>query len=277
MGVWMLTSMAARADAPVPEATVIEAETPSAEPVFLVTEVTVQDGIGIEKDAARDALSTRFGRLREKIEVRSIGELKSSLDAAALAQMLGAASNNAAGGDADLQKLTDYVQVDRLVFGRIAEVGGVIEVQARIFNTREGSTEIALSRRLKTDAPRQLVLTVLDGIADGLAGYALDTYTDGAPSAAFSKLSQQKLGRRAPGRGTDGSDRGVDGASRWSMLGVTGGVLAGAGLGAGALAGVTFAADADDAGRDTAWIVLGAGAGAAVVGTALVVVDGLTE
>lgn len=81
-------------------------------PVFLVTDVLVGEGVGIEPEAARDLLAARFGRLRDKLEVRSLSEVKSTLDHEGLATLLGKE-------DTDLFKVADYVDVDRLVFGRI--------------------------------------------------------------------------------------------------------------------------------------------------------------
>ena len=57
-------SAAAQKDAP-PDGT---------RPVFLVADVVVTDGVPIDKEAARDVLATRFGRLKGKIEVRSMAE-----------------------------------------------------------------------------------------------------------------------------------------------------------------------------------------------------------
>ena len=41
-------------------------------PVFLVADVQVGEGVPIDKDSARDVLATRFGRLKDKLEVRSM-------------------------------------------------------------------------------------------------------------------------------------------------------------------------------------------------------------
>lgn len=240
----------------------VEGELPpeNAKPVFLVTEIVVAEGVAVDKDAARDVLANRFGRLKDKIEVRSLAEVKSTLDRAAMAQMLGSSDT-----DADLAKISEYVVVDRLVFGRISQVAGVVEVQVKIFNTRDGVTEAGYSRRLKAGAPPQLVLTLLDTLADSLLAFAVDAYTDAAPSSKFEALKNQKL---AP-------PTAVAAASPWSMLGVVGGVVAGAGVGAGALGGYVLGSGQGDG---TLGLVLaGAGAGAAAVGTGLIVVDGLTE
>lgn len=232
-------------------------------PVFLVTDVVVDDGAGIDKDAARDALANRFGRLREKIEVRSLTEVKSSLDRAAMAQMLGSSSS-----DDEINKIGEYVAVDRLVFGRIHQVAGVTEVQVKIFNTREGVTELGLSRRLKAGAPPQLVLTLLDTLADGMLAFVVDTYTDGAPDAKFAALKNKKIERAPQVEEVAGSP--------WGMLGVMGGVVAGAGVGVATVGGIGLSAGGDQAG-DVPLILAGAGAGAMLLGTGLVIVDGLTE
>lgn len=230
-------------------------------PVFLVTDVVVGAGIDIDKDAARDVLANRFGRLKDKIEVRSLSEVKSTLDRAAMAQMLGTTES-----DGDLAKIGEYVVVDRIVFGRIAQVAGVTEVQVKIFNTKDGVTEAGYSRRLKAGAPPQLVLTLLDSLADSLLAFAVDAYTDAAPDAKFLALKDKKLTPR----------QATVAASPWSMLGVVGGVVAGAGVGVGALGGHVIANTGD---RDPTMglVMLGVGTGAALVGTGLVVADGLTE
>lgn len=240
----------------------VEGELPpdGATPVFLVTEVVVGEGVDVDKDAARDVLANRFGRLKDKIEVRSLAEVKSTLDRAAMAQMLGTTES-----DGDLAKIGEYVAVDRIVFGRIAQVAGVTEVQVKIFNTKDGVTEAGYSRRLKAGAPPQLVLTLLDSLADSLLAFAVDAYTDAVPDAKFVALKNKKL---TPHETTVA-------ASPWSMLGVLGGVVAGAGVGAGAVGGFVLA---NGQGDQTMGLVLaGAGAGAALVGTGLVVADGLTE
>lgn len=236
-----------------------------AKPVFLVTDVVVDDGAGIDKEAARDALANRFGRLREKIEVRSLAEVKSTLDRAAMAQMLGSSSS-----DDEINKIGDYVAVDRLVFGRIHQVAGVTEVQVKIFNTKEGVTELGLSRRLKGGAPPQLVLTLLDTLADGMLAFVVDTYTDGAPDAKFAALKNKKI-ERAPRESVEQAA-----SSPWGMLGVVGGVIAGAGAGVATVGGLALADDGNQGG-DVPLILAGAGAGAVLLGTGLVVADGLTE
>ena len=246
----------------------VEGELPPAvvaKPVFLVTDIVIGEGVGVDKDAARDVLANRFGRLKDKIEVRSLSEVKSTLDRAAMAQMLGTSDS-----DGDLAKVAEYVVVDRIVFGRIAQVAGVTEVQVKIFNTKDGVTEAGYSRRLKAGAPPQLVLTLLDSLADSLLAFAIDAYTDAAPDAKFLALKDKKLTPRAT----------AIAASPWSMLGVVGGAVAGAGVGAGALGGYVLASAPPGGGQgdQTMGLVLtGAGVGAALVGTGLIVADGLTE
>ena len=46
-----------------------------AKPIFLVTDVVVADDVPLQKDVARDVLATRFGRLKDKLEVRSMSEV----------------------------------------------------------------------------------------------------------------------------------------------------------------------------------------------------------
>jgi hypothetical protein len=263
-GLWLCVGLIAATTSIPALADDAPAEAADAKPVFLVTDVVVDDGVGIDKEAARDALANRFGRLREKIEVRSLTEVKSTLDRAAMAQMLGSSSS-----DEEVAKIGEYVAVDRLVFGRIHQVAGVTEVQVKIFNTKEGVTEIGLSRRLKAGAPPSLVLTLLDTLADGLLSFVVDAYTDGAPDAKFAALKSKKLERKseepAPAAG-----------SAWSMLGVLGGVVAGAGVGMATVGGIGLADENGQAG-DVPLILAGAGAGAVLVGTGLVIADGLTE
>lgn len=235
-----------------------------AKPVFLVTDVVVGEGIAIDKEAARDALANRFGRLRDKIDVRSLAEVKTTLDRAAMAQMLGSSSS-----DEDVAKIGEYVAVDRLVFGRIHSVAGVTEVQVKIFNAREGVTEIGLSRRMKPDAPPALVLTLLDALADGVLAFVLDTYTDGAPSAEFAALKNKKIAppvvKEAP-----------PASGGLGMLSVVGGVVAGAGAGVATVGGIGLAEGGNQA-AELPTILAVSGAAAVVVGTALIVVDGITE
>jgi hypothetical protein len=62
------------------------------------------------------------------------------------------------------------------------------------------------------------------------------------------------------------------------MLGVVGGVVAGAGIGVATVGGIALAGEnKGDQASQLPLILAGAGAGAAVVGTALVIVDGVTD
>lgn len=236
-----------------------------AKPVFLVTDVVVADGIDIDKEAARDALANRFGRLKDKIEVRSLAEVKTTLDRAAMAQMLGSSSS-----DEEVGKIGEYVQVDRLVFGRIHQVAGVTEVQVKLFNAKEGVTEMALSRRLKPGAAPSLILTLLDTLADGMLSWVLDTYTDGAPSAEFAKLKNKKLVKADPAANAAGAGAGEG----MGMLGVVGGVVAGAGVGIATVGGIGLA-DEGNQGAQLPVILAASGAGAVLVGTTLIIIDGM--
>lgn len=232
-----------------------------AKPVFLVTDVVVADGIDIDKEAARDALANRFGRLKDKIEVRSLAEVKTTLDRAAMAQMLGSS-----GSDEEVSKIGEYVQVDRLIFGRIHQVAGVTEVQVKLFNAKEGVTEMALSRRLKAGAPPQLILTLLDSLADGMLSWVLDTYTDGAPSEGFAKLKNKKIVREP--KEAESPEGGM------GMLGVVGGVVAGAGVGVATVGGIGLTNEGNQAG-DLPVILAASGAGAVLLGTTLIIIDGI--
>ena len=231
-------------------------------PVFLITDVVIGADVAIDREAARDALANRFGRLRGKIEVRSLAEVKTTLDRAAMAQLLGSSAS-----DEDISRIGEYVAVDRLVFGRIHQVAGVTELQVKIFNTKEGVTEVGLSRRLKEGAPPQLVLTLLDTLADGLLAFVLDTYSDGAPSQEFAALKNKKLApppaKAAP-------------LGRLSMLAVVGGVVAGAGAGVATVGGIGLL-DAGEQAADLPVVLAVAGAGAVIVGTALIILDGVSE
>jgi hypothetical protein len=231
--------------------------------VFLVTDVVVADGIAIDKEAARDALANRFGRLKDKIEVRSLAEVKTTLDRAAMAQMLGSSAS-----DEEVAKIGEYVQVDRLIFGRIHQVAGVTEVQVKLFNAKEGVTEMALSRRLKAGAPPQLVLTLLDSLADGMLSWVLDTYTDGAPSAGFAALKNKKIVR------AEKPVAGAGEAGGMGMLGVVGGVVAGTGVGIATVGGIALAEGGNQA-ADLPVILAASGAGAVLLGTALIIIDGV--
>lgn len=188
-----------------------------ARPVFLVTDVVVGDGIPVDKDAARDALATRFGRLKKLLDVRSMAEARATVDAAALAQLMGG------GSDDDLARIENYMKVDRLVLGRIAAVGGIVDLQVKVFNVREGVTEVAFARRLGKDADRAMVLALLDTLADSLLAWTIDHYTDGGPSAEAASLKAHKLGKKAPAAPAP--------PSPWGTTGVVGGVAAGLGAG----------------------------------------------
>gem|GEM_PF-1330326 len=227
-------------------------------PVFLVTDVAVGEGVPIDKDAARDVLTTRFGRLKSRLELRSLAEARASVDAAAIAQLVGG------GSDDDLARIEEYLKVDRLVLGRLAAVGGVVELQVKVFNVKEGVTEVAFARRLGRDADRAMVLALLDTLADSLLAWTLDHYTDGDPSAEAAALKSRKLGGRRPAAPATGT-------SPWGTIGVVG--AAGAGLGAGVLGvGLYNAfADGDVSGIDIG--LLAAGGVALVLGATAVSVD----
>lgn len=235
-------------------------EAPEGRPVFLVTDIIVEDGVGISSEGARDALAARFGRMRDKIDVRSLSEVKATLDQQGLNQLLG--------GEGDgLQKLGDYVDADRVVFGRIHKVGGVTEVAVRVFNVREGVMEMAMSRRLKAGANDALVLSIVDALADRLTVWALNTYGDAAPSSKFAEMQGKKV-NKGGGAGASAGD------SPWSFLGVGGGALAGVGLGAVAVGATIVSADPlHDALMPS--IVIGAGAATFLGGMTLVVLDGM--
>ena len=234
-------------------------------PVFLVTEIVVGEGVpNIDKDTARDVLATRFGRLKDKIEVRSLAEVKATIDQAAMAQLIGSAA-----GDDDLGKLDEYVQVDRMVFGRITQVAGITDIQVKVFNVKEGVTEVAFARRLGKGAEPSVILALLDGLADQLTAWVLDTYTDGAPDPAYQSLKAKKLGggRKKPGEGGAGDP--------WSLLGVSGAAVGGAGISLAAFGVIGIVADNDASNLDIA--LCAAGAGATLLGVTMVVVDGMAE
>jgi len=236
-------------------------------PVFLVTDVAVSDDAGIDRDAARDALATRFGRLKGKIEVRSMAEAKASIDAAALSQMLGDASED------QLSKLEEYVKVDRIVFGRIAKVAGVTEIQVRVFNVAEGVAEVGFARRLKKDASPTMVLTLLDTLADSLLAWTLNTYTDGARSAEAEALAQKKFVKKNPNAEAPATS---SGGERFSWLGAVGGAGLGLGVGAVGVVGYSLANGATLDDNDNLPILI-AGATVGVIGAGAVIVDALTE
>lgn len=252
VGLMTLAALAAtttRAQTSVPE---------PARPVFLVTDVVVGDGVPIEKDVARDSLATRFGRLKNLIEVRSMAEARATLNAAAVAQLLGGES------DQELAQIEKYMQVDRLVLGRLSAVGGVVDLQVKVFNVREGITEVAFARRLGSNADRAMVLALLDGLADNLLAWTIEHYADAGPSTEAAALKARKLGKKsAPATASS--------SSPWSTTGVVGG--ASAGLGAGVLGVGLYSAfaDGDVSGVD---IGLVAGGGIALVlGATAVSVD----
>ncbi|MDP2340189.1 MAG: hypothetical protein Q8O67_04460 [Deltaproteobacteria bacterium] len=191
-----------------------------AKPIFLVADVVVGEGVPIAKDAARDVLATRFGRLKDKIEVRSFAEAKASIDAVAMAQMMGS------GDDADLARIESYMQVDRLVIGRVTQIAGTIDLQVKVFNVKEGVTEVAFARRLGKNADRSLILTMLDTLADSLLAWTIDNYTDGSLSKEATAMKAKKLGGKKPEAVASSS------SSPWSTLGIVGAI--GIGVGAGA-------------------------------------------
>jgi hypothetical protein len=190
--------------------------------------------------------------------VRSTAEARASIDAAALAQLTGA------GSDEDLARIEQYVQVDRLVLGRVGAVGGVVDVQVKLFNAKEGVTEVAFARRLGKDADRAVTLALLDALADSLLAWTIEHYTAGGPSAEGAAMKGRKLDRRRP-------DAAVASSSPWSTTGVVGGAAGGLGLGvlgAGIYGGVV---DGDFGAVDIGMV--GAGAVALVLGATAVSVD----
>jgi hypothetical protein len=236
-------------------------------PVFLVTEVVVGDDVvGVDKEAARDALVLRFGRLKEKIEVRSLSEAKASLDAAALQQLLGSEEQ------ADLDKIQGYVQVDRIVFGRISTIAGITEVQVRVYNVTEGVAEVGFARRLKASSPPSMVLTMLDTLADSLLAWTINTYTDGEMSAKASALANKKLGGKKPAA-ADVVE--APSSSRFSWLGTVGGIGFGAGAAAAGVGAYQALSDNDASTADIA--LIGAGAAVGLIGAIAVGVDIVTE
>jgi hypothetical protein len=241
----------------------LRAQTAGTKPVFLVTDVVVADDVPIEKDTARDVLATRFGRLKDKLEVRSMAEVRASVDNAAFQQLLG--SEN----EADLSKIEDYIKVDRLVLGRIAMVAGVVDVQVKVFNVREGVVEVGFARRLGKGADRTLILTLLDSLADSLLAWTIDTYTDGSMSAEAQKLAGKKLTKRS-------AEPAVASSSPWSALGAVGGGVMGAGLVATGLGAYNTFGTTDGA-STTNIATFAGGAAAVVVGGVLVGIDVATE
>lgn len=242
------------------------AETPeegaNERPVFLVMDVVVGEDVNISAEAARDALAGRFGRLRGKLEVRSLGEVKATLDQQALNQLLGGAGEG-------LEQLDRYVDADRVVYGRIHKVGDVTEVSVRVFNVREGVMEMAMSRRLLAGANDALVLSVVDALADRLTVWALNTYGDAAPSSKFAELQNKKVNKRGAADVAAPAP-----ASPWTFLGVGGSALAGVGLGT---VGIGAAMVSVDPEPDTVLtsVVMGAGAAAFLGGMTMVIIDGI--
>lgn len=233
----------------------------SVKPTFLVTDVVVGDGVPLEKDAARDVLATRFGRLKDKLEVRSMAEAKANIDTIAMQQLMGS------GDDADLAKIESYLQVDRLVIGRITQVAGVIDIQVKVFNTKEGVTEVGFARRLGKNADKSMILTLLDTLADSLLAWTIENYTDGSMSAEATKMASKKL------TGLKKKAEEASSAPPWSALGVTGGALAGLGAGVATTGAYIVTNPTDPDQGPVGFGILVAGAGAVVVGGALVVID----
>lgn len=233
-------------------------------PVFLVADLIVGEGVAIDKDAAREVLASRFGRLKDKLEVRSMAEAKATIDAVAMAQLMGS------GNDEDLARVEGYLQVDRLVIGRVTQVAGVTDIQVKVFNTKEGVTEVSFARRLGKNAEPSLVLTLLDTLADSLLAWTIDTYTDGSMSAAATKLANKKL---TP---TTKKTTPADGPSPWSFTGVAGGLGLGVGVGAAGVGVYNALALPPDGGGgfNTANIALiGVGGAVALLGGTAIAVD----
>lgn len=235
-------------------------------PVFLVTDVVVADGVDIEREVARDVLATRFGRLKDKIEVRSMAEAKAGIDAAALAQLLGEGDDNA------LTKVEQYVQVDRIVFGRISKVAGVIDVQVKVFNVRESVTEVGFARRLAAGSSPTMVLTLLDTLADSLLAWTINTYTDGTRSTAASALAGKKL---TPKKDVTPEPAATTSGSRFGWLGTVGGIGLGLGAGAAGAAGYGILNGGEVGDAEVGLLVTGGVIG--VLGAGAIVVDALTE
>jgi hypothetical protein len=223
-------------------------------PVVLVTDVVVvgEGPIGVE--AATATLTRRFARLNEVLEVRSMVDARAKLDAAAVDQMMGS-------DDDGLAVTGKYLQVSRLVLTRIAVIGGITEVQMRLFNTEDASTEVAFGRRIRAGTDPSLVLAALDVLADRMAVWLIDAYGDGGPSEAFEALANKKL--------TPKDKAGAP--TKFGWLGLAGGLIAGAGLGAiggGITAGVV------DSSFDTVDIAaVGVGGVALLLGGTAVIVD----
>ena len=237
---------------------------PEGKPIFLVTDVVVADDVPLEKEAARDVLATRFGRLKDKLEVRSMSEARASLDNAAMQQLLGS------GDEDDLAKVEQYMAVDRLVIGRISMVAGIVDVQVKVFNVKEGVTEVGFARRLGKNADRSMILTLLDTLADSLLAWTINTYTDGSMSKEATALANKKLGKKKD------ADVPADIApSPWSPLGAVGGAAIGGGLVA--LAGGTALTIQDQQPSSLDLGLLIGGGAAVVLGGVLIGIDVATE
>jgi hypothetical protein len=261
LGLFLAAIPAAAQDAPGGESTTPATDEAAGDrPVFLVTEILVQDGVGVDASAAANALSLRFGRLRKLMDVRSFEEVKSTLDQEAFKNMLGE--------DASVGDIGQYVEVDRLVFGRITQVGGVTEVSVRVFNVAENVAEVSLSRRIKKGADPSLVLTVVDKLADNLLAWVLRHYTEAKPNAAFAALKDKKQKKEIKERIVVHKA-----GSPWGTWGLVGSGLLGAGLSSAVLGGVLLAGEPAE--PTLSYAALGTGAGLAVVGTALIVLDGM--
>jgi len=256
-------------DAPSPEdageaPVELERDTSDRRPIFLVTEMTVEEGVAISADAARDALAARFGRFRDKLDVRSFGEVKATIDQQALSALLG-------GEAADLDKLGGYVDADRVVFGRVHKVGDITEVSVRVFNVRESAMEIVMSRRIKAGAADSLVLTAVDGLADRLAAWSLTTYGNDAPSAEFEAMKKKTVRRK---KAKDEPEVASADASPWSFMGVGGAGLAGVGLGT-IVAGAAMIAVDSQKEAIAPTIVMASGGAVFLGGMTLVIIDGI--
>jgi hypothetical protein len=242
----------------------LDRDASDARPVFLVTEIVVDDGIELDAEGARDALAARFGRFKDKLDVRNLTEVKSTLDQQGLTALLG-------GETTELDKLGEYVDVDRVVFGRIHKVGEVTEVSVRVFNVRETAMEIAMSRRIKAGAADSLVLTAVDGLADRLVAWSITTYADDGPSEKFAAAKKKTVKRR---KKTEEPAAAASG-SPWSFIGVGGGALAGLGLGT-AVAGAALIVTNPTTDNTLATTVLMATGGAVFLGgMTAVVIDGI--
>jgi hypothetical protein len=230
---------------------------PDARPVFLVTDVVVGEGAPVDKETVRDVLATRFGRLKSLLDVRSMAEARASIDAAALAQLTGS------GSDEDLARIEQYVQVDRLVLGRVGVVGGVVDLQVKLFNAREGVTEVAFARRLGKDADRAVTLALLDALADSLLAWTVEHYTGGEMSAEAAALKARRFDKKKPTPPAA--------TSPWGTMGIVGAAATGLGvgvLGAGVAGGVL---DGDFGGVDIGMV--GGGAAALVLGATALAID----